>query len=70
MNVIKRVAKAHGVSAKEVREEMLKAIRAGRENPDPSVQAMWNRLFPNGKEPTPEEFIRVLTGEVRARSGC
>lgn len=37
MNVIKRVAKTHGVSAKEVREEMLKAILAGRENPDPSV---------------------------------
>ena len=28
------------------------------------------RLFPDGKEPTPEEFIRVLAGEVRARGGC
>ncbi len=57
MNVIKRVAKAHGVSVKEVREEMQKAIRAGRESSDPNAQAMWNRLFPDGKEPTPEEFI-------------
>ncbi len=70
MNVIKKVAKAHGVSAKEVREEMLKAIRAGRENPDPNVQAMWNRLFPNGKEPTPEEFIKVVAGVVKAEGGC
>ena len=70
MNVIKRVAKAHGVSAKEVREEMLVAIRAGRENPDPKVQAMWNRLFPDGKEPTPEEFIRVLAGVVKYEGGC
>jgi len=31
---------------------------------------MWNKLFPDGKEPTPEEFIRVLAGEVRARGGC
>lgn len=57
MNVIKKVAKAHGVSVKEVREEMQKAIRAGRESSDPNAQAMWNRLFPDGKEPTPEEFI-------------
>ena len=70
MNVIKRVAKAYGVSVKEVREEMRKAIRAGRENPDPSVQAMWNRLFPDGKEPTPEEFIQVIAGIVRAEGGC
>jgi len=70
MNVIKKVAKAHGVSAKEVREEMLKAIRAGRENPDPNVQAMWKRLFPDGKEPTPEEFIRVVAGVVHTEGGC
>ena len=57
MKVIKKVAKAHGVSEKEVREEMQKAIRAGRESSDPNAQAMWNRLFPDGKEPTPEEFI-------------
>lgn len=70
MNVLKRVAKAHGVTEKEVREEMQKAIRAGRESSDPNAQAMWNRLFPDGKEPTLEEFIRVLAGEVRARGGC
>lgn len=70
MKVIKKVAKVHGVSVKEVREEMQKAIRAGRESSDPNAQAMWNRLFPDGKEPTPEELIRVLAGEVRARSGC
>lgn len=68
MNVIKRVAKAHGVSAKEVREEMLVAIRAGRENPDPKVQAMWNRLFPDGKEPTPEEFILKVATLAKSRS--
>lgn len=68
MNVIKRVAKAHGVSAKEVREEMLVAIRAGRENPDPKVQAMWNRLFPDGKEPTPEEFILKVATLAKSQS--
>ena len=70
MNVLKRVAKAHGVTEKEVRDEMQKAIRAGRESSDPNAKAMWNKLFPDGKEPTPEEFIRVLAGEVRARGGC
>ena len=70
MNVIKKVANAHGVSEKEVREEMLMAIRAGRENLDPNVQAMWNRLFPDGKEPTPEEFIKVIAEILQTEGGC
>lgn len=70
MNVLKRVAKAHGVSEKEVREEIKIAIKAGRENPDPQARMMWDKFFPDGKEPTPEEFIKVIAGEVKARSGC
>jgi len=70
MKVIKKVAKAHKISEKEVREEMLKAIRAGRENPDPNVQAMWNKLFPDGRKPTPEEFIKTIADSVLIESGC
>ena len=69
MDIIKKIAKAHGVSTKEVYEEMQKAIRVGRESTDPSVRAMWDRLFPNGKEPTVEEFIRTLTHEVKTKRG-
>lgn len=67
MDVIKKVAKTHGVTANEVKNEMICAINFAKENPDPKVQETWNRLFPDGKEPTPEEFIRVLVQEVRAK---
>lgn len=70
MNVIKEVAKQYGTTPDEVRQEMIAVIRAGRKNPDPKVQAMWKKLFPDGKEPTPEQFIRVLSDAVRQKSGC
>ena len=69
MKVIKKVAKENNISEKEVREEMLKAIRAGRENPDPEVQARWNELFPDGKEPTPEEFIKTIAQYILKEKG-
>lgn len=49
---------------------MTAVIRIGRNNSDPKVQAMWKELFPDGKEPTPEQFIRVLSDVVRQKSGC
>lgn len=70
MNVIKEVAKHYGTTPDEVRQEMIAVIRTGRKNPDPKVQAMWKKLFPDGKEPTPEQFIRVLSDAVRQKSGC
>lgn len=48
---------------------MTAVIRIGN-NSDPKVQAMWKELFPDGKEPTPEQFIRVLSDVVRQKSGC
>lgn len=66
MDVIKTIAKENGVSTKEVYDEMTKAIRAAKENPDPKVQMMWKCLFPNGKEPTPEKFINTLAEAVKS----
>ena len=67
MNVIKKIAKANGVSEKEVREEMRMAIKAAMANSDPQAKATWKMMFPNGKEPTPEEFIKALSGAVTAQ---
>lgn len=69
MDVIKMLANTEGVSEKEMREEMQKAIRLARENPDPKVQMMWSSLFPNAKEPTPEEFINVIAKVVKEKQG-
>ncbi len=70
MNVIKRVAKKYGTTPDEVRKEMSLAIQEGFNNPDPEVQAMWRKLFPDGKQPSPEKFIQVLAGEVKRRGDC
>ena len=40
-NIIKEVAKAHGISEQEVRNEMRVAIRAAMKSTDPTAQAFW-----------------------------
>lgn len=70
MNVFEKIAKLYGVPEQEVREEMKLAIKAGFESPNPQAQENWEKLFPNGKEPTPEEFIKVISNEVKTKRGC
>lgn len=60
------IAKAHNITEAEVRTEMEAAMRAGMENPDPSVQEMWDKLTWRGPEPTVEEFIAWVTLMVAA----
>ena len=43
-NIIKEVAKAHGISEQEVRNEMRVAIRAAMKNTDPTAQAFWKQI--------------------------
>lgn len=70
MTIIEKVAKEFGTTPDEVRKEMTIAIQAGMSNPDPKVQASWKRMFPDGKEPTPEQFIVALSDEVLRSGGC
>ena len=55
--IIAEIAKNHGVSEAKVRADMLEAMRAGMENPDPEVQKQWQEIPWRGQEPTAEEFI-------------
>ena len=48
-NSIQDVAKAHGISEQEVRNEMRVAIRAAMKNTDPTAQAFWKQLLRTGK---------------------
>ena len=43
-NIIKEVAKAHGISEQEVRNEMRVAIRAAMKSTDPTAQAFWKQI--------------------------
>lgn len=62
-DIIKKIAKQEGISEQEVVDEMQKAIDAGYNNQDPTVQASWVSMPFKGK-PTPEELILYLAGKV------
>ena len=53
----------------KVRKEITKAMLIGMLNPDPQVQAFWNRIPHQADVPTPEEVIAFLAskskGEIR-----
>ena len=65
-NIIRLIAKEHGVTPAEVKKDMQEAIRIGMSSTDPVAQAYWKRIAPTGKEPTIEEFLAFLTSEVRS----
>ena len=58
--VFERIAAERHTTAEEVRREMEAAIRAGFQNPDPTVHAHWARIPRKGDMPTPEELIAYV----------
>ena len=62
--IIAEIAEEHGVPESEVRADMLEAMRAGMENPDPEVQKQWSQIPWQGAEPSVEEFIAWMTLKV------
>ncbi len=56
-DIIKQIAREHHVSEEQVRLDLQEAMNAGRNNPDPAVQARWATFHYAGEEPTVEEFI-------------
>ena len=68
--IYRKIAKEHGVSPKEVREEIQAAITQAYENPpdDNITVAYQNRVPRRGKIPTPEEFIRYAANQLKQES--
>ena len=69
-NIIKEIAKAHGISEQEVRNEMRVAIRAAMKNTDPTAQAFWKQIAPDGKEPPVERVIASISLMVQNNKLC
>lgn len=65
--IYRKVAKKHGVSVKEVKEEMQKALdHAYTNTPDDGVTEAYQKQVPSkGEIPTPEEFIRYAANKVK-----
>ena len=65
-DLLKTVARAHGISVAEVKAEMQATIDEAQNNPDPEKQAEVKKYFGN-RTPTPEEFIYVMTKKLKCR---
>ena len=61
--IIRQIARDNHVTEEEVRRDMKEAMDAGRNNPDPAVQAKWAGFEYAAEEPTVEEFI-LWTAEI------
>lgn len=64
--LIKQIAKNNGVSTKQVKEDMKEAIRIAmlNRNSTPESKALWDKLSPDGKEPSIEKFIRFCVSQT------
>ncbi len=67
--IIKRIAHAHHVPEAQVRADMEEAMNAGKNNPDPAVQAQWATFHYAGAEPTLEEFILWAAAMAKGMTG-
>ena len=59
--IIKEIARREGVSVEHINEEIERAITVGFMNPDPEVRKYWAKIAPDGKIPSPEKAIEILT---------
>lgn len=65
--IIRQIAKKNGVTPQEVERDMKEAIRAGMASTDPTAQALWKQIAPDGKEPSIETFLKFCAGQVQMR---
>jgi hypothetical protein len=66
-SIYRKIAKQNGVSIREVKDEMQKAIDAAWDNPDKTAENIYmqNSVRPDGRKPTPEEIIQYASQSLR-----
>lgn len=62
--MLKEMARLHGLSVSEVREQIQDKIIDAMNSDDPEQQAQFKRLFGNST-PTPEEFICATSRQLK-----
>ena len=65
--IYRKIARKNGVSIKEVRQEMLAAIKEAYitpRNDNPDIKAYQNRVPRQNEIPTPEELIYYLSSQA------
>lgn len=62
--IIKQIARQNGVTPRQVKADMLEAMRASMLSSDPTAREFWRRLSPDGREPSIGEFIKACAGQI------
>ena len=62
--IIRQIVRDYQVTEEEVRRDMREAMDVGRSNTDPPVQAKWAGFEYAGDEPTLEEFVLWMAGQI------
>jgi len=62
--VIHKIASQQGISTTQCRADMIEAIQAAWATTDPQAKDRQIQLVGEGRVPTPEELIVILTREV------
>jgi hypothetical protein len=65
--IYRKVARKHGVTVKEVKDEMQKALDYAYTNiPDDGVTGAYQKQVPSkGEIPTPDEFIMYAANKIK-----
>lgn len=63
--ILKKIAKKEGISVEDVYREMQTAIDAGYYNPDPSIQAAWEKIPLACGKPKPEDVIAYCVKQIK-----
>ncbi len=63
--IFERIAAEHNTTVEEVRREIVAAVQAGFNNPDPKVQVQWAQIPRKGDIPTPDELIRYVVRQTK-----
>lgn len=66
-DVFKEIAKSENISEEEVKSEISEAIRLAMKSDNQNAKALWNKIAPDGKEPSPEEVIEKIASIIIKR---
>ena len=63
-DALEKVAFRHRATVEEVEKEIIRAIRMGKNSPDPVVRERWKEISCMQNEPTPEEVVEYLVKRI------
>ena len=66
--IIRQIAREHGVTSDEVKRDMQFAIRKAMQSTDHVAREHWKKISPDGSEPSIEQFLTYVIGQVRCQT--